>query len=311
MRGRPADGERVVITVDVGGTTIEGAAVGLGGTLAGEVRRLASPDGADAAEVVHRLAGLLTLLRRSAEAGGRRPVAVGLGMPGPFDYARGVSLMQHKLAAVRGLDLRTPLEAAVELPVYFCNDAVAFALGAWWREHRDAPRLVGVTVGTGLGSGFIVAGRPVGGEEGAPIGGGVWDFPFRDGILEDEVSRRAVEGSYGRHAGALLEVKEIATRARAGDAAATLAFTRLGKALGEGLASAAGAFRPSRVVCGGQIATSFDLFGSHAQAAYARSAGTEVVFCGAVHPHLALLGIARNVAADLDGGDQPLGRRER
>ena len=68
MRTRPAAGERVVLTVDVGGTTIEGAAVGLGGALATQVRRFASPDGTDAAEVVDRLAGLLTRLRRSAEA---------------------------------------------------------------------------------------------------------------------------------------------------------------------------------------------------------------------------------------------------
>lgn len=309
MRTRPAAGELVVLTVDVGGTTIEGAAVGLGGALATQVRRFASPDGTDAAEVVDRLAGLLTRLRRSAEAGGLRPIAVGLCMPGPFDYARGVSLMRHKLAAVRGIDLRTPLEAAVELPVRFCNDATAFALGAWWQEHPDESRLIGVTVGTGLGSGFVVGGRPVGEDEGAPVDGELWDYPFGEGILEDEVSRRAVERSYARRSAEQLEVSDIAARARDGDAAALQAFTRLGEALGEGLASAAGTFRPTRVVCGGQIAKAFDLFGSPARAAYARSTGAEVVFSGALRPHLALLGIAQSVAANLQQGPEgPSGR---
>ncbi|MGH8776572.1 MAG: ROK family protein [Jiangellaceae bacterium] len=296
MRARSVGGERVMLALDVGGTTIEAAVVGSGGALRGEVLRLASPAGADAAAILACLAGLLTQLRRSAEAAGQRPVAAGLGMPGPFDYPRGVSQMRHKLAAVRGLDLRAPLEAAVELPVRFINDATAFAVGAWWHEHADEPRLVGVTVGTGVGSGFVVTGRPVGAEEGAPAGGEVWDFPFRGGILEDAVSRRAVSRSYERRSGEALEVSEIARRARTGDVAALEAFGQLGDALGEGLGSAAALFGPTRVVCGGQLARTFDLFGSCAQDAYGRLTGTDVVFSAAVSPHLALLGVARCLA---------------
>jgi glucokinase len=296
MRAPPLSGERVVLALDIGGTTIEAAVVGIDGALRGEVLRLESPDNARAATILDCLAGLLTHLRRSAKAAGQRPVAAGLGMPGPFDYARGVSQMRHKLAAVRGLDLRAPLETAVELPVHFVNDATAFAVGAWWHEHRDEPRLVGVTVGTGLGSAFVVAGRPVGAAEGAPSGGQLWDFPFRGGILEDAVSRRAVSRLYERRSGEALEVGEVAARARVGDIAALDAFIELGEALGEGLGAAAASFRPTRIVCGGQIAKAFDLFGSRAQAAYARLTGTDVVFSAAASPHLALLGVARCLA---------------
>jgi glucokinase len=295
MRAGSQGGEPVVLALDVGGTTIEGAVVGSEGAIRGEVL-LDSPDDAGAAAIFDCLAGVITHLRRSAEAAGQRPVAAGLGMPGPFDYARGVSQMQHKLAAVRGLDLRAPLEAAVKLPVHFFNDATAFAVGAWWHEHSDVPRLVGVTVGTGLGSGFVVAGRPVGAEEGAPSGGELWDFPFRGGILEEAVSGRAVSRSYERRSGEALEAGDVAGRARAGDVAALEAFTQLGQALGEGLGAAAASFGPTRVVFGGQVAKAFDLFGSCAQAAYGQATGTEVGFTAAVNPHLALLGVARCLA---------------
>ncbi|MGH8825383.1 MAG: ROK family protein [Jiangellaceae bacterium] len=290
-----SQGEPVVLALDVGGTTVEAAVVGSEGAIRGEVL-LESPDDADAAAILDCFGGLLTHLRRRAEAAGQRPVAAGLGMPGPFDYPRGVSRMRHKLAAVRGLDLRAPLEAAVELPVYFFNDATAFAIGAWWHEHSDEPRLIGLTIGTGLGSGFVVAGRPVAMEEGAPSSGELWDFPFRGGILEDAVSGRAVSRSYRRRSGQALEAGEIAGRARAGDVAALEAFTRLGEALGEGLAAAAAPFGPTRVVCGGQIAKAFDLFGSRAQAAYRRLTATDVVFSAPGNPHLALLGVARCLA---------------
>lgn len=290
---------QAVLALDVGGTTVDGAVVGTSGDVAGEVRRVASPEDEDASGVVDCLAGLLSQLRSSPAAAGLLPIAAGLGMPGPFDYARGVSHMRHKLAAVRGVDLRTPLEAAVGLPVRFVNDATAFALGAWWREHPDESHLVGVTVGTGLGSGFVVDGRPAGEGEGVPAGGELWRVPFRGGIFEDAVSGRALQASYERSTGTVVDVGEIAARARAGDAAGLEAFALLGDALGEGLAATITGFQPTHIVCGGGIAQAFDLFGTSAQEAYARSTGTDVVFSRAIQDHLALVGVTRHVLSEV------------
>jgi len=70
-----------------------------------------------------------------------------------------------------GLDLAGPLRRATELPVRSCNDGAAFALDARWGQHPTEPRLVGITIGTVLGSGFVVGGLPAGVEQGAPVGG--------------------------------------------------------------------------------------------------------------------------------------------
>lgn len=288
-----------MLAADVGGTTVDGAVVTAAGRVVGEVRRLASPDDKDAADVVGRLAALLSELRRSAETAGLAAVAVGLGIPGPFDYVRGVSWMRHKLPALHGVELRSLLERAVGLPVRFCNDAVAFALGVWWHELPGERRLVAVTVGTGLGSGFLVDGQPVGAEQGAPAGGEIWNIAFRDGILEDAVSRRALEQSYERRSGERLSVSEIAARARRDDAPASAVFTELGESLGDGLAVAVAGFRPTRVVCGGQIAKAFDLFGRCAERRYGVASRSTVPFTAVVRGELSLVGAAHHA---LEGG---------
>jgi glucokinase len=291
-----------VLVLDVGGTSVDGAVVTADGRVVGGIRRFPSLEDNDAATVIGRLAALLSELRRSAGHAGVDATAVGVGIPGPFDYERGVSWMSHKLAALRGLDLEGPLRRATGLPVRFCNDAAAFTLGAWWRQHPTAPRLVGITIGTGLGSGFVVGGRPAGDQEGAPVGGEVWNAPFRDGILEDAVSGRAVSRVYRqRSGGRRIGAGAIAERARHGDVAAVAAFSELGDALGEGLAAAAAGFSPTRVVVGGRVADAFDLFGPRAETVFARAAGTRTPFDAAARPDLALIGIARHVAATGSG----------
>lgn len=296
MTGRPTAG-RAVLALDVGGTTIDAGVVLVDGSLAEDIRRVASPNDGDAATIVGCLTGVLADLRRSADASGLDPVAVGIAMPGPFDYERGVSLMRHKLPAIRGVDLRGPLERVTRLPVRFCNDADAFALGAWWRKHSDQRRLVGITIGTGLGAGFVVDGRPVGEEEGTPPGAEVWNAPWRNGVLEDFVSGGAVERAYARRGGEPLGADAVAVRARSGDANAEAAFVDLGTTLGEGLARTLADFRPTYVVCGGQVAKAFDLFGPQAEAVYAHATGSDVPFRAETDTGLSVVGAAQHAAA--------------
>src|SRR5207237_2105693 len=84
---------------------------------------------------------------------------LGVAIPGPFDYTRGVSAIRHKLQSLYGVDLRGELANALEIApgaVVFLNDADAFLLGeAWAGAARGHARALGVTLGTGLGSAFL------------------------------------------------------------------------------------------------------------------------------------------------------------
>jgi glucokinase len=206
--------------------------------------------------------------------------------------------MRHKFQALYGMDLRSLLSREFGLPAFFVNDADAFAVGAWWGEHRETTRLVGVTLGTGIGSGFVAQGRLVGEAPGVPESAEVYDTPYKGGILEDAVSARAIERSFasGSDQSSEIDVAGIAARARAGDECASRVFAQFGRDLGEGLAPAISAFQPDTVALGGGISRAFDLFGRQAESAYERAAGTRVPFSPVKDPQrCSLVGVAAEV----------------
>ena len=120
-------------------------------------------------------------------------------------------------------------------------------------------RVVGITLGTGIGSAFAVDGRIVTEGPGVPAGGELWDLPYEGGIIEDSVSTRGIRGGYKRRTGVAPEVAEIAAAA-ASDPAAAEAFAEFGRHLGTALRGALAVFAPEVIVLGGGISRSPHLF---------------------------------------------------
>jgi glucokinase len=188
----------------------------------------------------------------------------GVATPGPFDYERGVSHIRGlgKLDALFGVDLRERLLQDLALAraeqVRFLNDAHAFVLGEWWAgAARGHARAIGVTLGTGLGSGFLADGEIVASGPLVPPEGRVDLAPFRGRAVEDSLSSRGITAAFGG-AG---EVIEIARRAREGEADARAAFAGFGSGLGEFLDPWIVRFAPTCLVFGGSITRAWDLFG--------------------------------------------------
>jgi len=188
----------------------------------------------------------------------------GVATPGPFDYDRGVSHIQGlgKLDALFGVDLRERLaqDLALARPeqVRFLNDAHAFVLGEWWAgAARGHARTIGVTVGTGLGSGFLANGELVASGPLVPPEGRLDLVPFRARAVEYSLSSRAIVGAFSGAGGVI----EIARRAREGEPSARAAFAAFGSGLGEFLDPWIVRFAPTCLVFGGSIARAWDLFG--------------------------------------------------
>ncbi|MFN8502185.1 ROK family protein [Kouleothrix sp.] len=256
-----------ILALDIGGSHAVAAVVSQHDRAiveASRARRATQPD-APADALLGAWAGVLGTAYAGA---GAPPVArLGVAMPGPFDYARGVSLLRHKFASLLGSDVGAALSArwaaAGHPPVAarFGNDATLFALGEWWAgAARGHDRVLGITLGTGLGAGFVAGGEALYGGEGVPPDGGLWDWPYRDGIAEDYVSGRAVSAAYAAASGSQLDAAEIARRATAGDDGARAAFGGLGDHLGQILAPWVGRFAPGAIVVGGNIARAWPLF---------------------------------------------------
>lgn len=85
---------------------------------------------------------------------------IGIAMPAPFDYVEGKSLLkeQGKFRAIYGVNVRDALAGKLKIPrenFLFINDAAAFLQGeTFYRKENPNQRLIGITLGTGLGSAF-------------------------------------------------------------------------------------------------------------------------------------------------------------
>jgi glucokinase len=184
-------------------------------------------------------------------------------MPGPFDYVEGVSWMKHKMAYLYGVNVGRVLAERLGLndsQVHFLNDAAAFLWGEIGAgAARNAPKAVGITLGTGVGSGFAIDGRVKTEGTGIPPGGEIWNLPFETGIVEDLISTRAIKKSYRERTGVEREVAAIAAGASS-DPAAVAVFKDFGVNLGRVLRALLSEFAPEVVVLGGGIARSAHLF---------------------------------------------------
>jgi glucokinase len=259
-----------VLALDVGGTSIKSALV-QSGALRTEVRRTHIPSQTPEAQL------LLTAFREII-AGYPDADALALAFPGPFDYASGVCRVQglEKFGSLYGVNLGEALSPG--RPVRFCNDAEAAILG----EARHGAgvgfqRLLGITLGTGLGSAFLIEGRPVTTGPGVPPEGWLYDQPVLGRIADETFSIRGLQRR-ARAAGLPAVVPcEIQDEAL---------WQSFGKELGEFLAPFVNCFGAEAVLVLGGIAGAYSLFGQALNGALAGLArpgqlGTSAALLGA------------------------------
>ena len=145
------------IGVDIGGTSIKAGVVDEAGRIAGEADL---PTGADRPQEVV----LKDILRVAEAAVGAASLAradiraVGVGSPGTVDSETGVVLYNYNLGW-RDFAIGPMMSEALGLPVRLENDANAAALGeAVAGSARGASSAMIITLGTGVGSGFVIDG---------------------------------------------------------------------------------------------------------------------------------------------------------
>jgi glucokinase len=257
-----------VLVYDVGGSHISAAVCYKEGFRLGPVVRASQPTEQTSEafiEVLHSLGEKTAEGVQGAE----------LAMPGPFDYAKGISWMKHKMPYLYGVNVSETLATRFgwkASQVRFLNDAAAYLLGEVGAgAARGVKRVVVFTLGTGVGSGFAVDGKVVTEGKGVPPGGEIWNVPYVGGIVEDKISTRALQGAYKERKGQEREVASIAHYATGGEPVSIAVFEEFGKNLGIALKKLLADFAPDVVVLGGGIAKSAHLF---LPAAKAELAGT-------------------------------------
>lgn len=148
---------RWVAGVDVGGTNLRVGLVPFEGRALDVVRRERTEPERGPAHLAARVAAMLE--SAVAEAGGGVVAGIGVGCPGTLDRRAGVVRESPNLGW-RDAPLGDLIAEAAGLPVTLDNDANCAAYGEWWRgAGRGANRLVGITLGTGIGGGIVIGGE--------------------------------------------------------------------------------------------------------------------------------------------------------
>lgn len=271
-----------LICLDVGGTEIKGAVLAPNGTLLTELCRFPSHAQAPLDAILAHFNTVVVALAQQAPH--HTLAGVRLAFPGPFDYENGICLLQGlaKYDALYGVNLRQclaqslprslPDSLAPNFEIRFVNDVGAFALGELhFGAAQGSEKAMFVCIGTGCGSAFSVGDRLA--PENTPFvppHGYLYDQPFRQGCIDDVLSRRGILHLSKTHLGRALDGHALAQEA-ATSAAAAACFQLFGTLLQEALTPFLESFQPSCLVLGGQITRSASLFDAPLRQACART----------------------------------------
>lgn len=85
-----------------------------------------------------------------------KPIGIGIGSPGPLDTEKGILIGSANMPALTNVPLVYAVYNKFKIPVYYENDANCAALGeAYFGKHKDLSSLLILTLGTGIGGGFV------------------------------------------------------------------------------------------------------------------------------------------------------------
>jgi len=240
------------IGVDLGGTKILAGVVERDGTVLRRHER-ATPLTQD--ELFEELDAAVDELMTDDVA------AIGFGIPGPIDQKTG-RIYEAVNTPISDTDFRGRMERRFQLPVGLDNDANAAAIGEWQvGAARGYADVVMLTLGTGLGGGVIIGGRPFRGSTGAGVELGhvviVHDGkPCQGrctgrGHLEAYVTGVAATAAAREAFGPAADAHRLVRLANEGDEVAREILADIGRHLGSGMGSFANIFEPQLMVIGG------------------------------------------------------------
>jgi len=249
--------ESKVVGIDIGGSHITAAVVDL-------QQRLIIPETLTRNRVnSHASAGSIldewsATIRQVFASGYGVSNKLGLAMPGPFDYEKGTCLIKglDKYEGLYGLNIKQLLAKKLGIKttdILMMNDASCFLQGELYAGAVcGCNHVIGVTIGTGLGSATY--------HDGKIFDGDLFYTTFKGGTTEDYISSRWFVKRYEELSGnKVKDAKEVSEKITTDPSAQTV-LDEFGSNLGEVLCNYINKHKAETVVVGGNITNAWDLF---------------------------------------------------
>ena len=278
---------KLAVGIDIGGTNIKTVVLSEDGKLLSS-----QSDPTPSKESSVTITGLLTKILKenmnqdyikkiSSSASGIDDIAgIGFGIAGLIDSKEGTVIESPNIPNINSLKVKELFEKEFSLPVVVNNDTNTCAYGEKWvGTGKDFDNFIVLTLGTGLGGGFIYRGELY---EGAfEIGhmiiepNGLFCTCGSSGCLESYASGRAIverattamengaesiltkccDGNFYK-----ITPEDVYNAALDGDNLSREVFRPLGHYLGLGIANLINLLSPEAVIIGGGLVGAWDLF---------------------------------------------------
>ncbi|WP_461069621.1 ROK family protein [Spirosoma horti] len=235
----------MTIGVDLGGTNVRAGLVQNGSIVHQKSGLLHQKE--SLSSTLSQLIGLIRPLADSSVS------SIGIGVPSVVDVGRGIVYNVANIPSWKEVALRDILEAEFAVPVFVNNDVNCFTLGEHqFGQAKSYHSVVGMSIGTGLGSGIIMNNQLFAGSNcGA---GEIGLLPYRDKNFEYYASAEFFKAVHGTTA------LEASQAAQLGDQKARQLWLEFGHHFGWAIKAVLYAYDPEVIVLGGSIAKAYPFF---------------------------------------------------
>ncbi len=269
------------VGIDLGGTYIKLGLLDRKHRLGG-LFQVETPGRQGAEAVIRRIVDSVQSLLEEQGVTRNQVGGIGIGSPGPLSISEGVIHAMPNIEGMQGCPIRDRISAGTMLPAVLENDANAAALGeAVCGAGRDVDSMILLTLGTGVGSGIILNGQILHGDN--EIGGEVGHMlvdpdgercncgqygcferycsaRFLAEYARRIIENRAANGPLARRLSSRgrIDARDVNETRKEGDPVAEEAWRRATRYLAIGCINLCRIFDPSLIVLGGGLAKAGD-----------------------------------------------------
>lgn len=274
--------KKIVLACDLGGTNLRMAAVDRDGNILYRTKR-DTPKAERADEIVRSMIESAEECRAEIARKGSIE-AIAAAVPATINVEKGITLKAPNVPSLDGFRLVAVLENELNVKAFIENDATSAAIGeAWLGASKYYKNSIMVTLGTGVGGGIIIDGKPLRGVDGtAGEIGHICVEPFgapcgcgSRGCVEQYSSATAIvrvtrelEGQYPKSElqnKSRLTSADVYQAGKNGDELALEVFRQVGFYLGIALTDLVNVLNPEVIVIGGGASAGWDLFIGHVE----------------------------------------------
>lgn len=226
------------IGIDLGGTNIRGGIVH-GNAIQKIISKRINAKGS-AEEVLQELFSITDEMINSSVT------SIGIGVPGLVDIEEGFVYDVVYIPSWKKVPLQKWMEDRYQVPVFIDNDANCFALGEFYSgKGRGYNSMLGLTIGTGLGSGIIINKKLWAGKNGGA--GEVGMIDYLDQSYEYYASGQFFENVYK------IKGEDVFKNALEGNEAAIKMYEEMGYHLGKAIKMILYALDVELIIIGGSV----------------------------------------------------------